>query len=148
MTTSVTYFKIIWGFTILIFKLTRVPLLYPLKTSESHRFSVFRGYRNGTMVENGLNDKIYFLKTSDNAYLKKYGDIHLNLSVFRKLVGLLKAGFWYYWHFHVLISTIWSVKYITKRSSDKLVIFEIVLFSQKCITFTTLKLSLYQNADI
>ena len=95
---SVTYFKIIWGFTILIFKLTRVPLLYPLKTSESQRFSdVFRGYRNETLVENGLNDKSYFVKTFDNAYLKKYGDIHLNLSVFRKLVGLLKAGFWYYW---------------------------------------------------
>ena len=28
----------------------------PLKTSESQRFSdVFRGYRSGTLVENGLN---------------------------------------------------------------------------------------------
>ena len=30
------------------------PLLYPLKTSENRRFSdVFRGYRSGTLVENG-----------------------------------------------------------------------------------------------
>ena len=35
---------------------TNVPLLYPLKTSENIRFSdVFRGYRSGTLVENGLN---------------------------------------------------------------------------------------------
>ena len=34
---------------------TNVPLLYPLK----RRFSdVFRGYRSGTLVENGLNDCI------------------------------------------------------------------------------------------
>ena len=34
---------------------TNVPLLYPLKTSENQRFSdVFRGYRSGTLVENGL----------------------------------------------------------------------------------------------
>ena len=31
-----------------------VPLLYPLKISENRRFSVFRGYRNGTLVENWL----------------------------------------------------------------------------------------------
>ena len=34
---------------------TNVPLLYSLKTSENLRFSdVFRGYRSGTLVENGL----------------------------------------------------------------------------------------------
>ena len=34
---------------------TNVPLLYPLKTSENWRFfDVFRGYRSGTLVENGL----------------------------------------------------------------------------------------------
>ena len=34
---------------------TYVPLLYPLKASEDLRFSdVFRGYRSGTLVENGL----------------------------------------------------------------------------------------------
>ena len=33
---------------------SHVPLLYPLKTSENLRFSVFRGYRSGTLVENGL----------------------------------------------------------------------------------------------
>ena len=34
---------------------TNVPLLDPLKTLENWRFSnVFRGYRSGTMVENGL----------------------------------------------------------------------------------------------
>ena len=40
---------------------TSVPLLYPLKTSENLQFSdVFREYRSGTLVENGLNyvDKI------------------------------------------------------------------------------------------
>ena len=35
---------------------TNVPLLYPLKTSENRRFSyVFRGYRSGMLVENGLS---------------------------------------------------------------------------------------------
>ena len=35
---------------------TNVPLIHPLKISENFRFSdVFRGYRNGTLVENGLN---------------------------------------------------------------------------------------------
>ena len=34
---------------------TNIPLLYPLKRSENLRFSdVFRGYRSGTFVENGL----------------------------------------------------------------------------------------------
>ena len=34
---------------------TNVPLLYPLETSEKRTFSdVFRGYRSGTLVENGL----------------------------------------------------------------------------------------------
>ena len=31
--------------------------LYSLKTSENQRFSdVFKGYRSGTLVENGLNE--------------------------------------------------------------------------------------------
>ena len=35
---------------------TNIPLLYPLKTSEILRFSdVFMGYKNRTLVENGLN---------------------------------------------------------------------------------------------
>ena len=34
---------------------TNVSLLYPLKTSENLSFTdVFRGYRSGTLVENGL----------------------------------------------------------------------------------------------
>ena len=34
---------------------TNVPLLYPRKTSKNLSFSdVFRGYRSGTLVENGL----------------------------------------------------------------------------------------------
>ena len=34
---------------------TNVPLLYPLKASENLWFSdAFRGYRSGTLVENGL----------------------------------------------------------------------------------------------
>ena len=34
---------------------TNVPPLYPLKTSENLRFfDVLRGYRSGTLVENGL----------------------------------------------------------------------------------------------
>ena len=43
--------------TIIIIKpfSTNVPLLYPLKTSENLWFSdVFRGYRSGTFVKNGL----------------------------------------------------------------------------------------------
>ena len=38
---------------------TNVPLLYPLKTSVNQRFSgVFRSYRSGTLVENGLRYKL------------------------------------------------------------------------------------------
>ena len=34
---------------------TNVPLLHPLKTLENLRFSgVCRGYRSGTLIENGL----------------------------------------------------------------------------------------------
>ena len=41
---------------------TNVPLLYPLKTSEDLRFSdVFRGYRSGTLAENGLNNSLKIL---------------------------------------------------------------------------------------
>ena len=41
---------------------SNIPLLYPLKTSENQRFSeVFRGYRSGTFVENGL--KTHYLHT-------------------------------------------------------------------------------------
>ena len=37
---------------------TNVLLLYPLKTPENLRFcDVFREYRSGTLVENGLNKK-------------------------------------------------------------------------------------------
>ena len=37
---------------------TNIPFLYPLKTSENLRVSdVFRGYRGGTLVENGLKAK-------------------------------------------------------------------------------------------
>ena len=33
-----------------------VPILYPLKTPENHGFSgVFRGYKMGTLVRNGLS---------------------------------------------------------------------------------------------
>ena len=35
---------------------TNTPLLYLLKTSKNRRFSdVFRGYRSGALIENGLN---------------------------------------------------------------------------------------------
>ena len=33
---------------------TNIPLLYLMETSENRRFSVFRGYISGTLVENGL----------------------------------------------------------------------------------------------
>ena len=40
---------------------TNVPLLYPLKTSENRMFSdIFRGYRSGTLVENGLYFMAFF----------------------------------------------------------------------------------------
>ena len=39
---------------------TNVPPLYRLKTSKNLRFSdVFRGYRSGTLVENGLTVNDY-----------------------------------------------------------------------------------------
>ena len=42
---------------------TNVLLLYPLKTSENLCFSdVFRRYRNGTLVENGLNWTLTFFQ--------------------------------------------------------------------------------------
>ena len=40
-----------------------VPLLYPLKTLENLRFSdVFRGYRSGRLVGNGLKNYNHFQK--------------------------------------------------------------------------------------
>ena len=56
---------------------SNAPLLYPLKTSENLRFSdIFRGYRIGTLLENGLrifqmklsqrSPRIHFLKTLSN----------------------------------------------------------------------------------
>ena len=51
--------------------LTNVPLLYPLKTSENLRFSDdFRGYRRGTLVENGLTRS--FKDPSANKYMLKF----------------------------------------------------------------------------
>ena len=44
-----------WQFSVLNPSSTRVPLLYPLKTSENVRFSdVFMEYGSGTLVENRL----------------------------------------------------------------------------------------------
>ena len=41
---------------------TYVPLLYPMKTSENLQFShVFKGYRSGTQVENGLSSSLVSL---------------------------------------------------------------------------------------
>ena len=34
---------------------TNVQFLYPLKIPENRWFSIFRGYRSGTLVENGFN---------------------------------------------------------------------------------------------
>ena len=52
---------------------TNVPLLYPLKTTENLRFSdVFRGYRSGTLVENGL--------TNFSSSLKFQGSLLGNIS--------------------------------------------------------------------
>ena len=51
--------------------LTNVPLLYPLKTSENLRFcDDFRGYRGGTLVENGLTRS--FKDPSANKYMLKF----------------------------------------------------------------------------
>ena len=38
---------------------TNVPLLYPLKNIRKPEvFDVFRGYRNGGLIKNGLNAKV------------------------------------------------------------------------------------------
>ena len=58
----ISYTSTVWYFTtsnnkknILNTFSTNAPLLYPLKTPENLQFSdVFRGYRSGTLVENGL----------------------------------------------------------------------------------------------
>ena len=43
---------------------TNVPLLYPQKTSENLRFSdILRGYRSGTLVENGLKTVRYTVES-------------------------------------------------------------------------------------
>ena len=51
---------------------TNVPLLYPLKT-ENFRFSdVFRGYRSGTLVENGLTRNKTMCNTIINGFFTTY----------------------------------------------------------------------------
>ena len=43
---------------------TNVPLPYPMKTSENRRFSdVFRGYKSGILIKNGLSMCNYFVDT-------------------------------------------------------------------------------------
>ena len=55
---------------------TSVPLLYLLKTSGNFRFSdVFRGYRNGTLVENGLIKTKCFLKINIIEFVGKPKDL-------------------------------------------------------------------------
>ena len=52
---------------------TNVPLLYPLKTSENFRFSdVFRGYRSGTLVENGFTTNKTMCNSIINGFLTTY----------------------------------------------------------------------------
>ena len=60
---------------------TNVLLLYPLKKSENRRFSdIFRGFKSGTLVENGLRHifllDAFFFNTIDG---KKKGKILLKL---------------------------------------------------------------------
>ena len=57
---------------------TNVPLLYPLKRSEKLRFSVFRGYRSGRLVENGLMNDLTSLRkfTGTSIYRQVYTESH------------------------------------------------------------------------
>ena len=49
-----------------------VPFLYPLKTSENRRFSVFRGHKKGTLGSNGLTSTCFFIMMAlSKAVLKK-----------------------------------------------------------------------------
>ena len=75
---------------------SNVPLLNPLKTSENWRFSdIFRGFRSGTLVENGLSR--YFLlvriKSMQGEFLdrKQVGLFieHSRLKVFMKILRFL-----------------------------------------------------------
>ena len=46
---------------------TNVSIMYPLKTSENPQFSdVFRGYRSGTLVKNGLNQGFLTFQALEN----------------------------------------------------------------------------------
>ena len=57
---------------------TNVPLLYPLKTSENRRFfDVFWGYRNGSLVENGLMSKML----ANNLVFETFFDENKNQSI-------------------------------------------------------------------
>ena len=69
------------------FHLTNVPLLYPLKTSENRRFSdVFKGYRSGTLVVNGLIQKsfmkIYFVLWMVSQKFSKEDHDHVRFYLF------------------------------------------------------------------
>ena len=69
---------------------TNVPLLYPLKTSGNLRFSVFMGYRSGTLAENGLlkgvsrdgKINLMFLSFQRDKF-KPHGRLHWILSMLR-----------------------------------------------------------------
>ena len=66
------------------------PFLYPLKTSENHRFSgVFRGYRNGELAGTGL---ICHLRKSSNKGGSKYFIRHHFLSCKLDLAYLKDQG--------------------------------------------------------
>ena len=72
---------------------SNVPLLYPLKTSENLRFSdIFRGYRIGTLLENGL--RIFQMKLSQRSprihFLKTFSNLKTLLTAFLRNMSLWK----------------------------------------------------------
>ena len=92
-----SYQEIIIPFLISIF-LANVSILYPLKTSENHRFShVSWEHRIGTLVENGLNILFLFMFITHNShsyhFLKNFSCIlkvrkHGHSLIFAKLLKI------------------------------------------------------------
>ena len=74
---------------------TNVPLLYRLKTSENLRFSdVFRGYRSGLLVKNGLSKFNELINYQPRNYQKTVGVIGgVEVNSFTQIRLILVAKF-------------------------------------------------------
>ena len=74
---------------------TPMSFLYPLKTSENHRFSdVFKGYRNVTLDQNWLNLQL-IIKVNEPRYKQCEVTPHFSTGKISLKIFFRKGKYWY-----------------------------------------------------